>query len=70
MIRDRECQAQCNTAVLLVQDAGTRWALLLAGAFGAYSLRANNMANAMGVFLPTVALQDLHISAWLVLSPT
>jgi len=44
--------------------------VLLAGAFGAYSLRANNMANAMGVFLPTVALQDLQFSAWLFLSPT
>jgi len=50
---------------LLVQDARARWALLLAGAFGAYSLGANNIANVMGVFLLSVALQDLHISAWL-----
>jgi phosphate/sulfate permease len=70
VIRDQVCQAQCNTAVLLVQDARARWALLLAGAFGAYSLGANNIANVMGVFLLSVALQDLHISAWLVLSPT
>ncbi len=32
-------------------DAYTRYALLLAGAFGAYSLGANNIANVMGVFV-------------------
>jgi PiT family inorganic phosphate transporter len=32
-------------------DAYTRLALILAGAFGAYSLGANNIANVMGVFL-------------------
>ncbi len=34
-------------------DAYTRLALILAGAFGAYSLGANNIANVMGVFVPT-----------------
>jgi PiT family inorganic phosphate transporter len=33
-------------------DAYTRTGLLLAGAFGAYSLGANNIANVMGVFVP------------------
>ena len=33
-------------------DAYTRAGLILAGAFGAYSLGANNIANVMGVFVP------------------
>ena len=33
-------------------DGYTRLALILAGAFGAYSLGANNIANVMGVFVP------------------
>ena len=36
---------------LLRVDALTRYALLFAGAFGAYSLGANNIANVMGVFV-------------------
>jgi PiT family inorganic phosphate transporter len=34
-------------------DAYTRLALILAGAFGSYALGANNIANVMGVFLPS-----------------
>jgi inorganic phosphate transporter, PiT family len=34
--------------------------LIIVGAFGAYSLGANNIANVMGVFLPAFNLQDLH----------
>lgn len=37
---------------LLRLDAYTRTALILAGAFGSYSLGANNIANVMGVFVP------------------
>ena len=37
---------------LLRVDAYLRTGLLLAGAFGAYSLGANNIANVMGVFVP------------------
>jgi PiT family inorganic phosphate transporter len=33
-------------------DACTRLGLILAGAFGSYSLGANNIANVMGVFVP------------------
>jgi phosphate/sulfate permease len=33
-------------------DTWIRFGLILAGAFGAYSLGANNIANVMGVFLP------------------
>jgi len=36
---------------LLKQDAYIRFALLLVGAFGSFSLGANNIANVMGVFV-------------------
>ena len=42
-------------------DAYTRTALVLAGAFGAYSLGANNIANVMGVFVPSSPFKDLSI---------
>ena len=35
--------------------------LLAVGAFGAYSLGANNIANVMGVFVPAFNLQDLSL---------
>ena len=35
--------------------------LIIVGAFGAYSLGANNIANVMGVFLPAFHLQDLDL---------
>ena len=35
--------------------------LILVGAFGAYSLGANNIANVMGVFLPAFNLQNLDL---------
>jgi inorganic phosphate transporter, PiT family len=35
--------------------------LILVGAFGSYSLGANNIANVMGVFLPAFNLQDLDL---------
>lgn len=41
---------------VLVLDRYTRNALLVAGAFGAYSLGANNIANVMGVFIPALDL--------------
>lgn len=37
---------------LLTMDVFTRRGLILAGAFGSYSLGANNIANVMGVFMP------------------
>ncbi len=42
-------------------DAYTRLALILAGAFGAYSLGANNIANVMGVFVPTHPFTSFEI---------
>jgi PiT family inorganic phosphate transporter len=38
-----------------------RTGLILVGAFGAYSLGANNIANVMGVFVPAFNLQDLYL---------
>jgi PiT family inorganic phosphate transporter len=35
--------------------------LILVGAFGAYSLGANNIANVMGVFVPAFHLNDLNL---------
>ena len=46
---------------ILRLDAYTRLALLLAGAFGAYSLGANNIANVMGVFVPISPFTDISI---------
>ena len=46
---------------ILRLDAYTRTALLFAGAFGAYSLGANNIANVMGVFVPISPFTDIEI---------
>jgi PiT family inorganic phosphate transporter len=40
-------------------DAATRYGLIIAGAFASYSLGANNIANVMGVFVPTAPFEDL-----------
>ena len=52
---------------LLRLDQATRWALLLAGAFGAYSLGANNIANVMGVFVPTSPFGTIQWGTFLTL---
>ena len=46
---------------LLRTDAYTRVALILAGAFGAYSLGANNIANVVGVFIPAKPFETLSV---------
>ena len=46
---------------LLRLDAYTRAALILAGAFGSYSLGANNIANVMGVFVPVSPFTDFNL---------
>jgi PiT family inorganic phosphate transporter len=53
---------------LLRLDALTRFALLVAGAFGAYSLGANNIANVMGVFVSAVALKPLDFGGLFAMS--
>ena len=42
-------------------DAYTRVGLVLVGAFGAYSLGANNIANVMGVFVPVTPFTPFSI---------
>ena len=46
---------------LLRLDAYTRIALVGAGAFGAYSLGANNIANVMGVFVDVSPFTDFNL---------
>lgn len=55
---------------LLTQDKYTRIGLALAGAFGAYALGANNIANVMGIFVPSNQLSGISISGEQVLNPT
>lgn len=53
-----------NRLHLLEIDAYTRTALILVGAFGAYSLGANNIANVMGVFVPSSPFSDFSLSGF------
>ena len=53
---------------ILRLDAYTRTALVFAGAFGAYSLGANNIANVMGVFVPISPFTDIDIMNFFVFS--
>jgi len=50
-------------------DAMTRYGLLIVGAFGSYSLGANNIANVVGVFAPVAPFSEISLFGWLVLSP-
>jgi PiT family inorganic phosphate transporter len=45
----------------LEQDVFVRYALVVVGAFGAYSLGANNIANVVGVFVPVSPFKDLNL---------
>ncbi|MCD4818112.1 MAG: inorganic phosphate transporter [Candidatus Cloacimonetes bacterium] len=47
---------------LLRLDSMTRIALLIVGAFGSYSLGANNIGNVMGVFIKSSPFQNIVIS--------
>jgi PiT family inorganic phosphate transporter len=46
---------------LLQVDWWTRFGLVVVGAFGAYSLGANNIANVVGVFVPARPFGDIEI---------
>ena len=50
---------------LLEADSYTRFGLVLVGAFGAYSLGANNIANVMGVFVPVTPFKDLDLGLFI-----
>lgn len=47
---------------LLSLDTYTRTGLLIVGAFGSYSLGANNIGNVMGVFINSSPFKDISIS--------
>ncbi len=49
---------------LLLRDAYLRISLIVVGAFGAYSLGANNIANVMGVFTDAVQLPLIDLGIW------
>ena len=53
---------------LLRLDAFTRMALIFAGAFGAYSLGANNIANVMGVFVDVSPFTGFSVAGLLTLT--
>ena len=55
---------------LLRTDAYTRAGLILAGAFGAYSLGANNIANVMGVFVTSSPFTDFSVAGMFTVSST
>lgn len=46
---------------LLYRDSIIRYSLIIAGAFGAYSLGANNIANVMGVFTSAVEFPSIKL---------
>jgi len=56
----RYLSKKTKTHVLFL-DAYTKYGLLLVGAFGAYSLGANNIANVMGVFTSSVNLPAIDL---------
>lgn len=47
---------------VITMDKYTRYGLVIAGAFGAYSLGANNIANVMGVFVQVSPFNDIVIA--------
>ncbi len=55
---------------ILEVDLYTRLALILIGAFGSYSLGANNIANVMGVFVTANPFPDVNLFGILTLSGT
>ncbi len=55
---------------LLAVDKYTRFGLVIVGAFGAYSLGANNIANVMGVFVHVAPLDDLNVANLFILTGT
>lgn len=55
---------------LLQIDWWTRAGLVLVGAFGAYSLGANNIANVVGVFVPAQPFADLEFFGMITVSGT
>ena len=55
---------------LIRQDLYTRIGLIIAGAFGAYALGANNIANVMGVFVESAPFHEISLGNILHLDKT
>jgi len=55
---------------ILDLDGYTRIGLIIAGAFGSYSLGANNIANVMGVFTNTSPFHDINVYGLFTISST
>lgn len=55
---------------ILDLDAYTRIGLIIAGAFGSYSLGANNIANVMGVFTHSSPFHDINVYGLFTISST
>ncbi len=54
-----------STKIHLIRfESYIRKGLVVVGAFGAYSLGANNIANVMGVFVPSFNLNDLNLGVF------
>ena len=51
---------KCSSMHLLMRDQITRIGLVLTAAVGAYALGANNIANVVGVFMPSCPFKPLH----------
>jgi len=51
-------------------DSMTRYGLIIIGAFGSYSLGANNIANVMGVFVPVCPFADISFLGLFTLTST
>jgi len=58
-----------NSKIHLIRlDAMTRIGLIIVGAFGSYSLGANNIGNVMGVFISSSPFKDISIGNFIHLS--
>lgn len=55
---------------LFRQDSYTRIALIVIGAFGSYSLGANNIANVMGVFVTSSPFKSFSLDGFITFSNT
>ena len=55
---------------LLTLDQLTRVGLIITAAVGAYALGANNIANVVGVFIPSSPFKSIHIGGLLTLNGT
>ncbi len=53
---------------ILQLDAYTRVGFVIAGAFASYSLGANNIANVMGLFVPSSPFRDIALTSYFKIS--